>query len=125
MIFTTALPPALVAAARAALRLLRAADDRRAHLQGLIQRFRAGLPACGLPASSSTTPIQPLIVGSEARAMALSAALREQGLWISAIRPPTVPEGTCRLRVTLSAAHSERDVDDLLDALAKALQVHH
>lgn len=122
IIFTTALPPALVAAARAGLRLLRSADDRRSHLHTLIAQFRAGLLERGLPDSGSDTPIQPIVVGGEARAMALSAALREQGFWISAIRPPTVPPGTCRLRVTLSAAHSNADVNDLLDALALAVQ---
>lgn len=120
VIFTTALPPALVAAVRASLRRIVAADAERAHLNALIQRFRAGLPECGLADTGSDTPIQPLIVGSERRALALSARLREQGYWVGAIRPPTVPEGTCRLRVTLSAAHTAEDVDGLLTALARA-----
>lgn len=116
-IFATALPPALVAALRASLELVKGADDRRRHLHALIKRFRQGLLAAGMPDTGSDTPIQPILVGSEARAMALSAALRQRGFWVSAIRPPTVPQGTCRLRVTLSAAHSEQDVEELLQAL--------
>ncbi len=118
VIFTTALPPALVASARAALQLIQAGDERRTHLHKLIESFRAGLIKRGLPQSPSCTPIQPLVVGSESRAMALSAGLRERGFWVSAIRPPTVPAGTCRLRITLSAAHQSEDVEALLDTLA-------
>lgn len=117
VIFTTALPPALVASLRAALRLVREAEDARSHLNDLIRRFRAGLIEAGLPDSGSDTPIQPLVVGDEVSAMALSAALRERGYWVTAIRPPTVPVGTSRLRITLSAAHQSEDVDDLLAAL--------
>ena len=116
-IFATALPPPLVASLRAALEQVAKADARRAHLQALIERFRAGLARLGLPDSGSNTPIQPLIVGPEEQAMRLSEALRERGLWVTAIRPPTVPQGTSRLRITLSAAHSEADVDRLLSAL--------
>jgi len=118
-IFTTALPPALAAAMRASLRLLREEDWRRAHLHALIARFREGSRQLGLPVSDSQTPIQPLVVGDEARAVALSAALQACGFLISAIRPPTVPAGTSRLRITLSAAHTEQQVDDLLEALDK------
>lgn len=123
-IFSTALPPALVAAARCALRLLREAEAPRRHLVGLIAQFRAGLQAIGWPDTGSSTPIQPLIVGSETRAMQLSQDLRAAGFWITAIRPPTVPPGTCRLRVTLSAAHSAQDVADLLAALAALPRRH-
>ncbi len=116
-IFATALPPALVASLRVSLELLREADAARAHLRQLIQDFRAGLVQLGWPDTGSATPIQPLIVGDEDRALALSARLRDAGLWVSAIRPPTVPAGTCRLRITLSAAHQQQDVERLLDAL--------
>lgn len=117
-IFTTALPPALVATLRTALQLVAEADEARAHLSRLIAGFRAGLQAQGLPDTGSDTPIQPLIVGAEADTLALSAALRKRGFWVTAIRPPTVPAGTCRLRVTLSAAHSAKDVEALVEALA-------
>lgn len=120
VIFSTALPPALVASLRVALQLVREADPQRAHLAALILRLRAGLRELGLPDTASNTPIQPLVVGDEARALALSAALRESGIWVTAIRPPTVPVGTCRLRITLSAAHSFADVDALLEALSHA-----
>lgn len=116
-IFATALPPALVASLRVALELVAEADERRAHLNGLIAQFRDGLRHLGLPDTQSSTPIQPLIVGPEERTLMLSEALRARGLWVTAIRPPTVPEGTCRLRITLSAGHRETDVQRLLSAL--------
>lgn len=122
VIFTTALPPALVASLRVALSLVQQADEARAHLQGLIAHFRAGLAALGLPDTGSQTPIQPLLVGSEEAALALSAALLERGFWVTAIRPPTVPPGTCRLRITLSAAHARTDVEDLLQALQQIMR---
>lgn len=116
-VYTTALPPAIAAATRAALRLCQREPWRRRHLLRLVGRFRAGALALGLPLSPSATPIQPLVVGASARALALSDALLELGFWISAIRPPTVPQGSARLRVTLSAAHGEAQVDALLAAL--------
>lgn len=117
-IYTTALPPAVAAATRAALRLLREEGERRVHLQNLVQRFRAGAKSLGLQLWPSVSAIQPIIVGDDLLALRLTDALRRRGFWISAIRPPTVPEGTARLRVTLSAAHTEAQVDGLLDALA-------
>jgi 8-amino-7-oxononanoate synthase len=117
-IYTTALPPAVAAASRAALRLVQQEPWRRERLHGLVRRFRAGAAALGLPLSPAMSPIQPLIVGTSARALALSEALNGHGFLISAIRPPTVPQGSARLRVTLSAAHSEAQVDALLEALA-------
>jgi 8-amino-7-oxononanoate synthase len=81
-------------------------------------RFRAGLAALGLAAIPSRTPIQPLVVGDAAAALAASDALLELGCWVPAIRPPTVPVGTSRLRFTFSAAHTDAQVDQLLDALA-------
>jgi 8-amino-7-oxononanoate synthase len=121
-IYTTALPPANAAATRAALRLVRSEPWRRQRLQQLVQRFRAGASALELPLSASNTPIQPLIVGSSARALALSQGLEALGFWVSAIRPPTVPRGSARLRVTLSAAHSESQVDGLLMALGSVFK---
>lgn len=118
-IYTTALPPAMAAASLASLRLLQTEAWRREHLHQLIKRFRAGARALGLPLSASDTPIQPLILGADATAVNASEWLWQQGFLVSAIRPPTVPEGTARLRVTLSAAHTERDIDDLLDALSR------
>jgi 8-amino-7-oxononanoate synthase len=116
-IFTTAMPPALAAAMRTSLRLLQAEGWRREQLHALIARFRAGSRQLGLPVAESATAIQPLIVGDEERALALSAALQARGFLVGAIRPPTVPPGTSRLRITLSAAHTEQQVDDLLQAL--------
>jgi len=120
-IYTTALPPAVAAATRVALRLAAAEEWRREHLRQLVARFRAAAAAAGLQLATSATPIQPLIVGGEAAAMRASAALREAGFWVAAIRPPTVPEGTARLRVTLSALHRAADVDALVAALVAAL----
>lgn len=119
-IYTTALPPAVAAATRAALKLVREEGERRAHLLHLVQRFREGAESIGLELWPSPSAIQPIIVGDDARALQLTDALRQRGFWVSAIRPPTVPEGTARLRVTLSAAHTESQVDGLLNALAES-----
>jgi len=116
-IYTTAPPPALASATRTALRLVREEDWRREHLQRLINRFRSGARQLGLALCDSETPIQPLLTGTADAAVRLSQALREQGILITAIRPPTVPEGASRLRVTFSAAHSEHQVDRLLGAM--------
>jgi len=116
-IFTTALPPAVAEATRASLRLVREEPWRRQQLQVLVSRLRTGAEQLGLALMPSDTPIQPLVVGTSERALAASATLLEQGILVTAIRPPTVPKGTARLRITLSAAHSEADVDRLLGGL--------
>jgi 8-amino-7-oxononanoate synthase len=85
----------------------------------LVQRWRAAASDAGLPLTPSTTPIQPLIIGDAERALALSEALRVEGFWVSAIRPPTVPAGTARLRISLSAAHQETDIDALAACLGR------
>ena len=120
-IYTTAPPPAVAVATSAALRRVMADDWRRKHLQDLVARFRAGAAQLGLGLCDSPTPIQPLITGDAGRAMRLSKALCEEGILITAIRPPTVAEGTARLRITFSAAHTEAQVDLLLDALEKVI----
>lgn len=117
-IYTTALPPALAEATRVALRLMQAEGWRRDRLAALIARFREGAAALGLPLLESTTPIQPLVAGSTERALAWSAHLEGHGILVPAVRPPTVPDGTARLRIVLTAAHEEADVDRLLGALA-------
>lgn len=116
-IYTTAMPPAIAVAALASLGIAREESWRRAHLERLVQRFRAGASTLGLALSASQTPIQPIVLGDSATALDWSARLLERGVLVTAIRPPTVPRGTSRLRVTLSAAHSEAQVDRLLDAL--------
>ena len=118
-IYTTAPPPALASATRAALRLVREEDWRRAHLQRLIKQFRSGARQLGLALCESETPIQPLLAGAADEALRLSQALREQGILITAIRPPTVPAGASRLRITFSANHRDEHVDRLLDVLEK------
>jgi 8-amino-7-oxononanoate synthase len=118
-IYTTALPPAIAVATQVALQRVREDEWRREQLAALVARFRAGAAQLGLQLADSTTPIQPLQVGEAKDALALSEALRAQGILVTAIRPPTVPEGTARLRVTFSAAHTEAQVDRLLDALEK------
>jgi 8-amino-7-oxononanoate synthase len=117
-IYTTATPPALAEATRASLAIARREDWRRKRLRVLIARLRSGAAQLGLPLADSETPIQPLMAGSTNRALAWSQALESAGILVTAIRPPTVPEGTARLRITLSAAHQEADLDRLLDALA-------
>lgn len=116
-IYTTATPPAVAAATRTSLGLVKQADTQRAHLQALIARLRTGLTDIGLPPMASRTPIQPVVIGSNERAMRISQHLNERGLLVTAIRPPTVPEGTARLRITLSATHSFAQIDTLLNAL--------
>ena len=116
-VFTTAMPSALAVATRASLAIAQTEEWRREHLRALVARFRAGLAAAGCSPAASTSPIQPIVVGDPARALRLSRGLEERGFLVGAIRPPTVPEGTSRLRVTLSAAHREDDVDRLLEAL--------
>ena len=118
-IYTTSQPPALACATLKSLELLRREHWRREHLAQLIAQFRHGAQQLGLTLMDSFTPIQPILIGSSARAMKLSALLRERGLLVTAIRPPTVPTGSARLRVTLSAAHSEAQVQLLLNALAE------
>lgn len=117
-IYTTAGPPALAEATRASLAIVRREDWRRERLQTLIERLRQGTAQLGLPLADSITPIQPLVAGTSSRALVWSRALETAGILVTPIRPPTVPEGTARLRITLSAAHEEADVDRLLEALA-------
>ena len=121
-IYTTALPPPVAAAALRGVEIALAEDWRRAKLAELVARFRAGAEAHGLVLLPSSTPIQPVLVGDAARCVAASDALRARGWWVAAIRPPTVPAGSARLRVTLSAAHTIAEVDGLVTALGAVLR---
>ncbi len=118
-IYTTAMPPAIAAATRTSLRLLQTEHWRRAHLQQLIARFRTGAQQIGLHLMDSFSAIQPIVIGDEAKALAISEQLAARGFLIIAIRPPTVPVGSSRLRVTFTAQHSIEQVDALLIALAE------
>lgn len=120
-VFTTALPAAVAEASRASLRLLRQEHWRREHLQALIARFRRGAEQLGLPVLASPTAIQPIVLGDSSRVAEVGAALFGAGFWVGAIRPPTVPAGTARLRVTFSAQHRDQHIDALLEALVKVL----
>ena len=115
------MPPALAAATRAAVRIARFEDWRRDQLARLITHFRHGAQARGIALLPSPTPIQPVVVGDSARALAVARRLEADGFYVPAIRPPTVPAGRARLRVTLSAQHAEAQLEALLDALAAAL----
>ncbi|MBS0574815.1 MAG: 8-amino-7-oxononanoate synthase [Proteobacteria bacterium] len=117
-IYTTAMPPALAVAALTAVKLAREQSWRREKLAGLIARFRSGAQALGLQLLDSHTPIQPLPVGDNTRLLRIAQNLHERGFLVGAIRPPSVPPGGARLRITLSAAHEPHDIDALLDALA-------
>lgn len=117
LVFTTALPPASIAAALAALDLIESDPALRERPMQLARRFCARL---GLP--TPTSPIIPIVLGHADSALAASRALQEDGFLVAAIRPPTVPEGTARLRITISAAHSEADMDRLAAALQSILQ---
>jgi len=116
------LPPAVAAASLKSLQLIRRETERREHLQHLIQRFRRGAEQIGLQLFASHTAIQPLLIGDAGDALRWSEQLAARGIWISAIRPPTVPANSSRLRITLSAAHSEAQVDRLLVALSEINQ---
>ena len=116
-IFATATPAMVVEAVRASLRVIAAEGWRREQLARLIARLRAGTRGLHWQHPASATAIQPLLIGSNEDALAVMAALDAQGLWVPAIRPPTVAEGTARLRISLSAAHSVADVDRLIHAL--------
>jgi 8-amino-7-oxononanoate synthase len=116
-IYTTALPPAIACATSASLQVIRKEQWRRDHLQRLIARFRRGAQQIGLQLMASDTPIQPILVNDDQLVVAINQQLRESGFMVGAIRPPTVPKGTGRLRITLSASHTEQQVDQLLDAL--------
>jgi len=120
-IYTTALPPALADAMQGNLQRLQD-DTLRDTLHQRIAQFRRGAQELGLPLMASESPIQPILVGDSQQALALSQALRDSGIWVSAIRPPTVPVNEARLRVTLTAAHSEADVAQLLHALERHWQ---
>ena len=116
-IYTTAMPPAIAAATRTSLQLIKQQSWRREHLQELIAHFKKGCQYLGLVLQPSDTAIQPIMVGSAKQALQLSEALAKQGIQVKAIRAPTVPANQARLRVTLSAVHSIADVDKLLVAL--------
>ena len=120
-IYTTALPPAIAAATQASLRLIADNQGPRCRLQNNITRFRTGVAQLGLPLADSITAIQPLILGESRLALAWSEQLRVRGFLVPAIRPPTVPAGTARLRIALSAAHTPEHIDRLLDTLT---QIH-
>jgi 8-amino-7-oxononanoate synthase len=119
-IYTTAMPPALAASARAALRRVIEDEWRREHLQVLIRHFRQGAAHRGLALMASDSPIQPMIIGGSQATLDLAAHLRQRGFLVVAMRPPTVREGTSRLRITLTAMHQPHQLDALLDAIAKA-----
>ncbi|BFM14411.1 8-amino-7-oxononanoate synthase [Maricurvus nonylphenolicus] len=123
-IYTTAMPPAVAAATRASLKLLQEEHWRRDNLVQRIKQFRAGAENLGLQLMPSPTPIQPVVLGDEARTMAVAAHLEKNGFLVGAIRPPTVPRGSARLRITFSANHTERQVEDLLSALGDAVQAN-
>lgn len=116
-VYTTAMPPALAEATRVSLRILAEETWRREHLSDLVRQFREGIAAIGLQLMDSNTPIQPILLGDAPRALSWSEGLLAQGILVSAIRPPTVPAGSARLRVTLSAQHQPQQVQRLLEAL--------
>jgi 8-amino-7-oxononanoate synthase len=122
-IHTTALPPAVLGAIDAALDLVPGMRAEREALADKAASLRAALGAMGLDTGASSTQIVPVLIGDERRTLALSRALEARGVLVTAIRPPTVPRGTSRLRIALSAAHTRADIDKLVDALSDALDV--
>jgi 8-amino-7-oxononanoate synthase len=122
-VYTTALPPAVAEATRASLKIVITESWRRDKLQKLAENFKLGLGQLGLTLMASSSAIQPVLIGDSQRATDLSNSLLKAGFLVSAIRPPTVPQGSARLRVTFSALHEEQQVDQLLDALDKILKI--
>ena len=118
-IYTTALPPSIAEATRTSLQLVREESWRREKLHSLVKRFREYAMQMGLPISTSITPIQPIILGSAATAVNMSEELLHKGILVSAIRPPTVPQNTARLRISFSATHTENHVDQLVESLVE------
>jgi 8-amino-7-oxononanoate synthase len=116
-VYTTATPPALASALLESLQQIEHGDEMRGHLQRLIVHLRSGLRDLPWKLMPSTTAIQPLLIGDNHGVLALSEGLRERGIWVAAIRPPTVPQGTARLRITLSAAHGMADVTRLVETM--------
>ncbi len=116
-VYTTAAPPALASALLESLQQIARGDELRGHLQRLVAQLRSGLRGLPWHLLPSATAIQPLLVGDNLAAVGLSERLREHGIWVAAIRPPTVPQGTARLRITLSAAHGAADVTRLIETL--------
>jgi len=120
-IYTTAMPAALAEATRTSLNLIQSETWRRDKLHALTARFRKGAEQLGLTLTSSLTPIQPILIGDSETALKISRALFDKGFLISAIRPPTVPHNSARLRITFSAEHQEQHVDHLLAALEQVM----
>lgn len=120
-IYTTALPPAVAAASRISLKILQYETWRREKLNYLIQRFRSGATELGLELMDTMTPIQPVLLHDDALTFDTGEMLRQKGFLVGAIRSPTVPAGSARLRITFCAEHSEQDIDSLLEAIDTTL----
>lgn len=119
LIYATALPPAVLAAMEAALDIVPGMNEERTHLQLIAKRFREGVQKLGFDTGASQTQIVPVIIGNSGEALALSERIKENGYWAGAIRPPTVPEGSARIRCSFSAAHTDKDIDGLLGIFGK------
>lgn len=120
-IYTTAIPPAIAEATRTSLKLLMQDDWRRDKLHALVNRFRIGAGQLGLVLQPSVSPIQPILIGDNQKTLLVSQILLSHGFLVGAIRPPTVPKGSARLRITFSANHEPGQIDRLLEALSIAL----
>ena len=116
-IYTTALPPSIASATRAAIKIIQTEPERRDKLNANITYFRQAIDELNLKTLDSKTAIQPILLGDSETALQATELLRQHGLWITAIRPPTVPEGTARLRITISCEHHQNDIDQLITAL--------
>lgn len=119
-IYTTAMPPAVAAASIAAIEIIQSEPERRKNLMDNAERMRGGLKALGFDTGTSTTPIIPVLIGDTSAAIQFSRQLIDKGILAQAIRPPTVPEGTARLRVTVMATHTKQDIEQALKAFREA-----
>ena len=124
LIYTTALPPAICAAAKQALSIVEQEPERREHLQDLIQYFRQCVKQLNINITVSDTPIQAVIVGENSNALELSHYLKQNGIYAAAIRPPTVANNSARIRISLSAAHKKQHIDKLVGSLKGYFTTH-
>lgn len=117
-IYTTALPPSIAATTLAAIEIFQSEPERREKLNSNIEYFRQAIDKLHLNTLDSKTPIQPILLGDSETALQATKLLQQWGLWITAIRPPTVPAGTARIRITISSEHRQSDLDQLIEALS-------
>jgi 8-amino-7-oxononanoate synthase len=121
-LFSTAIPPAMAAAAQAAIEVVNHEPHRQSRLRKISREFRAALTLLGIAMPAGDSPIIPIILGNEKSAVDAADSLSDMGLLVMAVRPPTVPKGSSRLRITLSSQHTDQEIERLLEGLGRLAQ---